>query len=126
MNTHLVFTRIDKTESIEAFARSHIENVLEKFGKLIGGTKPTVRLSMLNSPVQAGPDRFACEIVVPSRGKAPFVVKEAASNLYAAIASASMRLSALLSRGHKRRLDKFRRRVPGLNRSTLKALEEIP
>ena len=67
MNTHLVFNRITKTESIEVFALSHIENVLEKFKKLLGTDNSTVRLSMLNAPAQAGPDTFACEILVKSR-----------------------------------------------------------
>jgi ribosome-associated translation inhibitor RaiA len=126
MTTHLVFNRIDKTESIESFALAHVENVVEKFKKLLGKGRSTVRLSMLNSPTQAGADSFACEILVQSRDHSPFVVKEVGSNLYSAIAAASLRLSSVLSRWHKRRLDKFKRRPAGLKRSSVAALRASP
>jgi ribosomal subunit interface protein len=90
---------LSKTEALESFARSKVEQALERFDENIEGT---IHLHMENAPGKPGLDCYRCEIELQSRKLRKVVLKKAGPNMYQAIARAATALKSLASRLHER------------------------
>lgn len=127
MATAVHFVHLAKTKSLEDYVHEKIDPLLAKFlGK--SDLVHHVRLKMENSPHQAGPDLFQCEILVQDKklGKAVHVL-ESSQNMYQAIADASHRLKYLLVRYKEKTIEKAKR-LTARNKHKLKWMQgnEIP
>ncbi len=103
----VIFQNLKPSEFVREIAVERVEQTLAKFPKLLQ-ENTTIKVSMENSPVQAGPDVFKIKLFIPHGYRRPIVLEKAGKNLYEALATLNEKLSSVLEKTFSRQHDRRR------------------
>lgn len=81
----VIFKDLEKSELAAEAAVSRLQDVVDRFPGL-SAARMTVTLSMLNSPLQPGPDLFSVKVYCRGGRYRGLTLEKSAPNLYAALA----------------------------------------
>lgn len=104
----IIFKNLKRSELVKEVVLERFSATIARFPDLLS-SRPTVILSMQNSPFQAGPDLFSVKFICESGRYRNLVLEKSAPNIYVALADLIEHLLERLSRfGDKERMKQRR------------------